>query len=71
MIGDNLSLTEIKLLFHGLILLIIFMALYLWTLFTQNKTLISKVNKMEKLNRHLLETLDLKEFPEGIDNSYW
>ena len=71
MIVDNLSLTEIELLFKGLILIVIFMTLYLGTLFTQNKTLISKVNKMEKLNRHLLETLDLKEFPDGIDNSYW
>ena len=71
MIRENLSLTENELLFSGLILIIILMALYVWTLFIQNKTLVSKVNKIEKHNKHLLETLDLKEFPEGDDNSYW
>ena len=71
MIADHLSLIEIELLCKGLILIVIFMTLYLGTLIMQNKALISKINKMERLNRHLLETLDLKEFPDGIDNSYW
>ena len=71
MIKEKFSLTENELIFSGLIVIIILMALYVWTLFIQNKTLVTKVNKIEQHNKNLLETLDLKEFPEGDDNSYW
>ena len=71
MIRENLSLTENELIFSGLIVIIILMTLYVWTLFIQNKTLVTKVNKIEQHNRNLLEALDLKEFPDGDDKSYW
>ena len=71
MIRENLSLTENELIFSGLIVIIILMTLYVWTLFIQNKTLVTKVNKIEQHNKNLLEALDLKEFPEGDDKSYW
>ena len=70
MIADHLTLMEIELLCKGLILSVIFMTLYLGTLIMENKALISKTKEMERLNRRLLETLDLKEFPDGIDG-YW
>ena len=71
MIRENLSLTENELIFSGLIVIIILMTLYVWTLFIKNKTLVTKVNKIEQHNKNLLEALDLKEFPEGDDKSYW
>ena len=46
------------------------MSLYLGTLNMGNKALISKTKEMERHNNRLLEILDLKEFPDGIDG-YW
>ena len=70
MIADHLTLMEIELLCKGLILSVIFMTLYLGTLIMENKALISKTKELGTHNNRLLEILDLKEFPDGID-SYW
>ena len=71
MIRENLSFTKNELIFSGLIVSIILMTLYVWALFIQNKTLVTKVKNIEQHNRNLLEALDLKEFPDGDDKSYW
>ena len=68
---DSISFTKDELIFSGLIVSIIIMMLYVWTLTNKNKTLVKMVNKLEQHNRDLLETLDLKEFPDQDGISYW
>ena len=70
MIADHLTLLEIELLCKGLILSVIFITLYLGTLIIENKALKSKTKELERHNNRLLELLDLRDFPDGIDG-YW
>ena len=59
---DSISFTKDELIFSGLIVSIIIMMLYVWSLTNKNKTLVKMVNKLEHHNRDLLEALDLNSF---------
>ena len=68
---DSISFTKDELILSGLIVSIMAMMLYVWSLTNKNKTLVKMVNKLEYHNRELLEALDLKEFPDEDSTSYW
>ena len=70
MIADHLTLLEIELLCKGLILSVILITFYMGTLIIENKALKNKTKELERHNNRLLELLDLRDFPDGIDG-YW
>ena len=70
MIADHLTLLEIELLCKGLILSVILITFYMGTLIIENKALKNKTKELERHNNRLLESLDLRDFPDGIDG-YW